>query len=127
MIKILERAYEKAIALPADRQDEVGEILLNLVEQDESDLRLASEQEAEVGKGLIAAAKEARAIARGEADPATYRIHVPPEIDVKALRRKLKLSQVVSTFHPSDLARQRLDSSPVACRSPPALRRSRFS
>lgn len=46
-----------------------------------------------LGKGLIAAAKEARAIARGEADPATYRIHVPPEIDVKALRRKLKLSQ----------------------------------
>lgn len=52
MTKILERAYEKARALPADRQDEVGEILLNLVEQDESDLRLTSEQEAEVRRRL---------------------------------------------------------------------------
>jgi hypothetical protein len=31
-----------------------------------------------LGNRLIAAAKEA--------DPSTYRIHVPPEIDVKALR-----------------------------------------
>jgi putative transcriptional regulator len=46
-----------------------------------------------LGKRLIAAAKEARAIARGEADPRTYRIHVPAEIDVKRLRRRLKLSQ----------------------------------
>jgi putative transcriptional regulator len=46
-----------------------------------------------LGKRLIEAAKEARAIARGEADPATYRIHVPYEVDVKALRRKLRLSQ----------------------------------
>lgn len=35
-----------------------------------------------LGKRLITAAKEARAIARGEADPKTYRIHVPAEIDV---------------------------------------------
>ncbi|MGH6793216.1 MAG: hypothetical protein ACRECF_10845, partial [Methyloceanibacter sp.] len=33
------------------------------------------------------------AIARGEADPATYRVHVPAEIDVKAIRRKLGMSQ----------------------------------
>ncbi|MEA2936979.1 MAG: putative transcriptional regulator [Alphaproteobacteria bacterium] len=46
-----------------------------------------------LGKRLIAAAEEARAIIRGEADPATYRIHVPHEVDVKALRRKLRLSQ----------------------------------
>ncbi|MEA2906928.1 MAG: putative transcriptional regulator [Alphaproteobacteria bacterium] len=46
-----------------------------------------------LGKRLIEAAKEARAIIRGEADPATYRIHVPHEVDVKALRRKLRLSQ----------------------------------
>jgi putative transcriptional regulator len=46
-----------------------------------------------LGKRLIAAAKEARAIARGEADPKTYRIHVPAEIDVARLRRRLKLSQ----------------------------------
>jgi len=46
-----------------------------------------------LGKRLIEAAKEARAIIRGEADPATYRIHVPVEVNVKALRRKLRLSQ----------------------------------
>jgi putative transcriptional regulator len=45
-----------------------------------------------LGKRLIAAAKEAHAIARGEADPSTYRIHVP-NVDVKALRRRLRLSQ----------------------------------
>jgi putative transcriptional regulator len=45
------------------------------------------------GKRLIGAAKEARAIARGEVDPRSYRIHVPTEIDVAALRRKLRLSQ----------------------------------
>ena len=33
------------------------------------------------------------AIARGEADPASYRVHVPAEIDVKAIRRKLGMSQ----------------------------------
>jgi putative transcriptional regulator len=46
-----------------------------------------------LGKRLIAAAKEARAIVRGEADPATYRIHVPVLVDVKSLRRRLGLSQ----------------------------------
>jgi putative transcriptional regulator len=45
------------------------------------------------GKRLIKAAKEARAIARGEADPATYRVHVPTEIDVRAIRARLGLSQ----------------------------------
>ena len=46
-----------------------------------------------LGKRLIEAAEEALAIARGEADPKTYRIHVPYEVNVKALRRKLRLSQ----------------------------------
>lgn len=46
-----------------------------------------------LGKRLIAAAREGRAIARGEADPATYRIHVPAEIDVRKIRRQLGLSQ----------------------------------
>ncbi len=45
------------------------------------------------GKRLIEAAKEAQAIARGGVDAKTYRIHVPVEIDVKAMRHKLKLSQ----------------------------------
>src|SRR4051812_25273414 len=43
------------------------------------------------GRRLINAAKEAVAIARGEKKPA--RLHVPPEIDVRAIRTKLELSQ----------------------------------
>lgn len=45
------------------------------------------------GTRLIEAVKEAAAIARGEADPSTYRVHVPADVDIKALRRKFKLSQ----------------------------------
>src|ERR1700730_6790712 len=37
--------------------------------------------------------KEAIAIARGEADRGSYRVHVPADIDVGRIRRKLKLSQ----------------------------------
>jgi hypothetical protein len=71
MNKILERAYQKAKALPTDRQDEVGEILMTIVEQDESDLRLSPEQEAEVRRRL--------------ANPEP---RVPPE-EMKAFFRKL--------------------------------------
>jgi putative transcriptional regulator len=46
-----------------------------------------------LGKALIQAAKEARAIARGEMDSRTYRVHIPPEIDVKRLREKLQMTQ----------------------------------
>jgi putative transcriptional regulator len=46
-----------------------------------------------LGKRLIQAARESRAIARGEADPKTYRVHVPAEIDVRKIRKRLKLSQ----------------------------------
>jgi putative transcriptional regulator len=46
-----------------------------------------------LGKRLIKAAKSARAIARGEADPETYRVHVPVDIDVKAVRKRVGLSQ----------------------------------
>jgi putative transcriptional regulator len=46
-----------------------------------------------LGRRLIGAAKEARRIARGEADPTTYRIHVPAMIDVAEIRRELKMSQ----------------------------------
>jgi putative transcriptional regulator len=42
---------------------------------------------------ILQGAREALAFARGEADISTFRIHVPPEIDVKALRRRLRLSQ----------------------------------
>jgi putative transcriptional regulator len=45
------------------------------------------------GKELLQSAKEARAFARGEADDSEYRVHVPEEIDVRALRRRLGMSQ----------------------------------
>ncbi len=44
-----------------------------------------------LGERLLKSAKEARAIARGEADPA--RAFVPPQIDVAAIRKKTGLSQ----------------------------------
>ncbi len=47
------------------------------------------------GKGLVEAARQAQAIARGEADPATYRITAPEEIDVRAIRKQLGLTQAV--------------------------------
>ena len=42
---------------------------------------------------IRAGLEDAIAIARGEADPASYRVHVPAEIDVKAIRKKLGMSQ----------------------------------
>ena len=46
-----------------------------------------------LGKRLIKAAKSAQVIARGEADPNTYKVHVPAHLDVRAIRTKLKMSQ----------------------------------
>jgi putative transcriptional regulator len=46
-----------------------------------------------LGKKLIVAAREGVAIARGEVDPSTYRLHIPSEIDVKAMRKKLGMTQ----------------------------------
>jgi putative transcriptional regulator len=46
-----------------------------------------------LGKRLLTAAREARAIARGEADGKTYRIHMPADVDVRKIRRTLGLTQ----------------------------------
>jgi putative transcriptional regulator len=46
-----------------------------------------------LGKRLIQSAKEARTIARGEADASTYRVFVPARIDVKAIRKRRGLTQ----------------------------------
>jgi putative transcriptional regulator len=46
-----------------------------------------------LGKRLIKAAKSAQAIARDDADPTTYKVHVPAKVDVRAIRTKLKMSQ----------------------------------
>jgi putative transcriptional regulator len=42
---------------------------------------------------IMAGAEAALAVARGEAKSSEYRIHVPSDVDVKAIRRKLHLSQ----------------------------------
>lgn len=44
-------------------------------------------------KRLMDGLEDAVKIARGEADPKTYRVHVPHEVDVQKIRRKLKLTQ----------------------------------
>jgi len=46
-----------------------------------------------LGKRLICAAKEARAVARDEAKASSYRIHLPGDIDVRAIRQRLGMSQ----------------------------------
>jgi putative transcriptional regulator len=46
-----------------------------------------------LGKRLIRAAKEARAIARGEADASTHEIHIPSDVDVRSIRKRLGLTQ----------------------------------
>ncbi len=45
------------------------------------------------GKRLINAAREAREIARGKADPATYRVYIPADVDVRRIRNRFGLSQ----------------------------------
>lgn len=52
MTKLLERAIEKARGLPNDRQDELGEMVLAVVEQEQSPLHLSDEQRAEVRRRL---------------------------------------------------------------------------
>lgn len=47
MSKLLEQAVERLRALPDRRQDQIGQWLLDMAEQDESDVYLTSEQVAE--------------------------------------------------------------------------------
>lgn len=49
------------------------------------------------GKRLLAAAAEAVAIARGDKKPA--RVHIPADIDVKAIRQKTGMSQDDFAIH----------------------------
>jgi putative transcriptional regulator len=51
------------------------------------------QQMSSLGKRLVKSAKEARTIARGEADASTYKIYVPATIDVKAIRARRGLTQ----------------------------------
>lgn len=72
MTTLLERAIAKAKSLSESRQDEVGEILLAIVEQDGSSVQLSEAQQAEVRRRI-----------------ATPEPFVPDE-DMKAFFRKLK-------------------------------------
>lgn len=46
-----------------------------------------------LGRRLIAAAQEGRAIVRGRAKKHSFQIHVPADIDVAKIRHRLGLSQ----------------------------------
>ena len=52
MTELLQNAIEKAQSLPNSRQDEVGQMLLAMMEQDSSELRLSESQQAEVRRRL---------------------------------------------------------------------------
>ncbi len=54
MTKTLEQAIEKTRTLPSNRQDEIGEMMLAIFEQDTSGLRLSPDQQAEVRRRLAA-------------------------------------------------------------------------
>jgi len=45
------------------------------------------------GSRILKGAKQALAFARGEADLKKFRIHVPADVDVKDIRRRLRLTQ----------------------------------
>jgi putative transcriptional regulator len=44
-------------------------------------------------KRVMDGLEDAIAIAKGKTDPKTYRVHVPHEVDVQKIRKKLKLTQ----------------------------------
>ncbi|SCB38967.1 helix-turn-helix domain-containing protein [Rhizobium hainanense] len=45
------------------------------------------------GSRILQGAREALALAHGEVGTADFAVHIPAEVDVKAIRRKLGLSQ----------------------------------
>ena len=46
-----------------------------------------------LGARMVEGMEQAVAIMRGEAHPSTYRVHIPADIDTRAIRAKLKLTQ----------------------------------
>ncbi len=46
-----------------------------------------------IGESILRGFEEAIAFAEGTADMSLYRVHIPPEIDVKAIRGRLGLTQ----------------------------------
>lgn len=45
------------------------------------------------GSRILQGAREALAFAKGEADAASYAVHVPSDVDVRAIRKRLGLTQ----------------------------------
>jgi putative transcriptional regulator len=56
-------------------------------------VRRTKARRSSVFEEIKAGLEQAISIARGEADPSTYRVHVPEVVDVKTTRRALGLSQ----------------------------------
>jgi putative transcriptional regulator len=57
---------------------------------------------------IAAGLSDAIAIARGEADPSTYVLHVPAEVDVRKIRTKQRLTQAqFATRYGLNIARVR--------------------
>jgi hypothetical protein len=52
MTNLLQNAIDKAKTLPSHRQDEVGEMILAMMEQDNSELSLSESQQAEIRNRL---------------------------------------------------------------------------
>lgn len=52
MTKLLQKAFERARTLPDERQDQVGEIVMALIEQETSSSRLSSSQIEELKRRL---------------------------------------------------------------------------
>jgi hypothetical protein len=52
MSKLLERAFKKAKTLSNDRQDQLGAMILDVVEQDQSNVHLTADQHEEVRQRL---------------------------------------------------------------------------
>ena len=75
------------------------------------------------GEGLVEAAQQALAIARGEAQPGTYRVHSSQTLDVKVVRRELGFTQAefaarfgfpIATLRDLEQGRARPDASTLA-------------
>jgi putative transcriptional regulator len=91
-------------------------------------------------EGIAAGLKDAVAISAGKADPASYRVHVPAEIDVRAIRTQMGLSQeafaerfgfAVGTLRDWEQKRRRPEASArvllrVIEREPEAVQRALF-
>jgi putative transcriptional regulator len=52
----------------------------------------------EVFEGIMTGAKEALAYARGEADASEYKVHIPKDVNVKAIRAATGLTQEAFAF-----------------------------